>query len=251
MKILIFIEPFFQIPVFFRTLDNPEVRHYGYDSGWSESLKHSGINDGFHPEIETSERYIDFLERNLQGIVNMDEEVIRHCMLRNAIIKGSIVEIDEKEQGCRVGLNFGHTFGHALETYMNNLYLQRDPSGATVFPHGDAVGIGAHFACWVSIMMGTGLEMDDLSRQVNLYNSLGIMTKVPREAATAFESVYDIMGADKKAINGVPQFVLQEDIGKLKQTRENQPNGDPAPGGYFLQPVEKDVLKEAFDCVSN
>ena len=54
----------FQIPVFFRTLDNPEVRHYGYDSGWSESLKHSGINDGFHPEIETSERYIDFLERN-------------------------------------------------------------------------------------------------------------------------------------------------------------------------------------------
>ncbi len=244
----------FQHTPFFESLRNSPDRHYGYDSGWAETLKHAGISDGFHPDLKTSTRFIDYLAQNLGGIRDMDPQVIRHCMLRNVIIKGQVVEIDERESGMRVGLNFGHTLGHPLETYMNRLLLAAHPDGSIVFPHGDAVGIGVNFAAYVSQWQGQDrtLSVEEANLQEDLYRQLGIATKLPEEARSdrAFETIYKIMAGDKKAIGGVPQFVLQERIGKLEQTGDKQPDGAEAKGGYFLQPVKKEVLKECWDLLN-
>ena len=239
----------FQHTPFYQSLKDPPIKHYGYDSGWAETVKHAGIDDGLHPQLGTQEKFIDYLEKNLEGLISFDEKVIRHCMLRNAIIKGNIVEIDEKESGMRVGLNFGHTFGHAFETFMNRILLERDPSGATVYPHGDAVGVGVHYAAWLSLLKGAGLTKSQLNRQLDIYQRLEIKTKLPKEAQDTFEEIYSFMSADKKAISGMPQFVLQERLGQLQKTGDAQPDGSEAKGGYYLQPIEREVLKKAFEMI--
>lgn len=241
----------FQHIPFFESFRNSPNRHYGYDSGWAETAKHAGISDALHPDLNSREVFFNLLERTADKIVEFDYETIRGAMLRNALVKGTVVEIDEKETGSRVGLNFGHTLGHPLETYMNRIFLARDSSGATVYPHGDAVGIGAHFVGRLSILQRTGLTTEEVERQRILYERLGVETRLPQEARSeeAFEEIFRIMAGDKKAISGVPQFVLQKRIGELQQTGDKQPDGSEAKGGYFLQPVSKEVLREAFEMI--
>ena len=239
----------FQHTPFFESFRNSPNRHYGYDSGWAETVKHAGIDDGLHPDIRDSVRFIDYLAQNAEGINSLDPNVIRGCMLRNALIKGHFVEVDEKESGKRVGLNFGHTFGHALETFMNGVLLKKYSDGSVVFPHGDAVGIGANFASRVSMARRSGLSAEEAIFQQRIYASLGIETAIPAEARDAFEEIFTLMAADKKSIGGIPQFVLQKRIGALQQTGDKQPDGAEAKGGYFLQPVDKETLREVFESI--
>lgn len=241
----------FQHIPFFKSFRNSPNRHYGYDSGWAETIKHAGISDGFHKDLKNERNFFESLVEDVTWIKNIYSPAIKRAMLRNALIKGHVVEVDEKETGLRVCLNFGHTFGHAFETYMNGKLLERHPDGSVVFPHGDAVGIGVNFASRISLLKSTGLSEEEVSDQKKLYYHLGVETRLPEEARTeeAFEEIFRNMAADKKSINGVPQFVLQKRIGTLQQTGDKQPDGSEAKGGYFLQPVEKQVLREAFEMI--
>ncbi|MBP7708190.1 3-dehydroquinate synthase [Candidatus Pacearchaeota archaeon] len=232
---------------FFDSFKNSPNKHYGYDSSWAETIKHSCSYDALHKQLNSKEKFVDLVERSISGIKEFEKKTINPLMLRNIIAKGEVVETDPEESGARVGLNLGHTFGHAFETFMNRILIKKDPSGATVYPHGDAVGVGCHFAAWLAVLKKTGLTEADLKRQLKLYENLGIETRIPEEAKNSFEEIYKIMAADKKAVSGKPLFVLQERLGKLKKISERQPDGSEALGGYYLQPIEKEFLLKAFE----
>ena len=114
---------------------------------------------------------------------------------RNANIKLNIVTRDEFEKADRKLLNFGHSFGHAIE----NLHQ---------LPHGHAVSIGMVAACTLSEEIG-GLHFSDALRVVKLLAKYHL----PVDIETDHQKVFDILKQDKKRANDVVHFVLLNKIG--------------------------------------
>ena len=82
--------------------------------------------------------FYKFLTENQKLISSRDETVLLHIIDKSLELKSKVVEIDEKEQGDRALLNFGHTFGHALESYFD--YSEK-------LLHGEAVSLGMSSCC--------------------------------------------------------------------------------------------------------
>jgi 3-dehydroquinate synthase len=115
-------------------------------------------------------------------------------------IKAGFVEADEREStGRRSALNFGHTFGHALE---------RD--GRSGLMHGEAVGLGMMAACALAEELGVARE-PQRKRLKELLSRLGLPVRLPK--GISLSSVRRAWRSDKKAIGGVPRFVLTPRIG--------------------------------------
>ncbi|MEQ9563572.1 MAG: 3-dehydroquinate synthase, partial [Woeseiaceae bacterium] len=108
------------------TLPDREFR-----AGMAEVIKHAAICD-----ID----YFTWLEQNMSALLSRDPELLANCILRSCEIKASVVAEDEKERGRRALLNFGHTFGHAIE---NSL-------GYGEWLHGEAVAAGMIMAARLS-----------------------------------------------------------------------------------------------------
>ena len=110
------------------TLDTlPERELVG---GLAECVKHAVIRD---PAL------FEWMERNADAIMARDHAVLTELVARNVAIKARVVEADEKEEGERAHLNFGHTFGHAIEKVAGF-----DGSVS----HGEAVALGMRCAAW-------------------------------------------------------------------------------------------------------
>src|SRR5260221_13409711 len=101
-----------------KTLPQRELR-----SGLAEVIKHGLIRDA---------AFFDWLEANLDRLLARDPDALEHAVVRSIAIKAEIVGQDERERGLRVLLNFGHTFGHAIETGL----------GYGTWLHGEAVAAG-------------------------------------------------------------------------------------------------------------
>ena len=110
------------------TLPEREIK-----SGMVEMIKHGIIYD---------ESYFKWLEENLDSVTNLREPQISEAIRRSVEIKSSIVSEDEKETGIRALLNFGHTFGHAIELIGD--YKE--------YNHGEAVALGIISALKLSQM---------------------------------------------------------------------------------------------------
>ena len=123
-------------------------------------------------------------------------EIIRRCCR----VKAAIVAADEHEHGCRAFLNYGHTFGHALE-------LLSDFRIA----HGEAVALGMLVAAKLAVKLGL-CSAETEERQRALLRALGEPTELP---AVSPEAWFDAMRGDKKARDGRVVFVLPEKIGKV------------------------------------
>jgi len=102
-----------------KTLPQRELR-----SGLAEVIKHGLIRDA---------AFFDWLEANLDRLLARDPDALEHAVVRSIAIKAEIVGQDERERGLRVLLNFGHTFGHAIETGL----------GYGTWLHGEAVAAGS------------------------------------------------------------------------------------------------------------
>lgn len=114
-------------------------------------------------------------------------------------LKGMIVSEDEKESGRRTILNYGHTFGHAVELLSNY-----------TLPHGQAVAIGMAAAGALAVMLGVW-KQEDLKRQNQLLAALDLPVKVPSGYSTS--DLVAAMRRDKKNQNGVIRTVLCSAIG--------------------------------------
>jgi 3-dehydroquinate synthase len=115
-------------------------------------------------------------------------------------LKAGIVAADERETGMRALLNFGHTFGHAIEA----------GTGYGSWLHGEAIAAGMVVAAELSKDLGL-ISALDVARVRNLVKKAGLPTSGP---ALAPQQLMDSMATDKKAAQGNLRFVVLESIGR-------------------------------------
>ena len=170
-------------------------------AGLAEVLKYGFIRDA---------AFLDWLESHLSALLARDPDALAHAISRSCEIKAEIVAADELESGQRALLNFGHTFGHAIET----------GAGYGNWLHGEAVGAGMCMAADLSARLGW-LSGADLERVRHLIASAGLPIAPPADLSA--ERFLDLMAVDKKVLNGQLRLVL------LRQLGESVVTGDVAP----------------------
>ena len=173
----VFIEP-----EFLRTLDKRQLY-----SGFAEVLKHGLIYD-------------QNLFRQLQGI--KPEQIPAEIIYRSVEIKNEVVTLDPFEKGIRKILNFGHTIGHAIESY--SLKNDKNP-----LLHGEAIAIGFICEAYISFKLN-GLPHSELKEISTLIHSL--YSKYPIKK-TRFSELLGLMKNDKKNSSGQINFSLLTNIG--------------------------------------
>jgi 3-dehydroquinate synthase len=154
--------------------------------GFAEIVKHAAIGDA---DLFT------YLEEHYEKALEFDIEVIEKLVYDSVVIKSSIVNRDEKEEGERRKLNFGHTFGHAIEK-------------ATGVPHGEAVSAGIVVASALSAKRGR-LPAEEAERIEELLKKLKLPTRLELDG----ERVFDALRKDKKRKGDSINFVFLRGIG--------------------------------------
>jgi shikimate kinase / 3-dehydroquinate synthase len=186
-------------PDVLRTLNRRE-----FISGLAEVIKYGVIRD---------EEFFSYLEDNIDKILKLEPAALSHAIRRSCAIKAEVVQTDEREGGLRKILNYGHTFGHAVETITNyRTYL-----------HGEAVSIGMAFAAHLSVRLGVS-GTPAARRQIELLRRAGLPTALPKLKAA---DILKTMALDKKVTDGRIHFVLAETIGRVA-----------------VKPVEKRVIAQ-------
>ncbi|HEV2432089.1 MAG TPA: 3-dehydroquinate synthase [Burkholderiales bacterium] len=168
------------------TLPERELR-----SGLAEVIKHGLALDA---------AFFEWLESNLEKILKKDPRVLAHAVRRSCELKARIVGEDERESGARALLNFGHTFGHAIEA----------ATGYGAWLHGEAVAAGMVMAAELSALIGH-LKKTEVRRVRELVKRAGLPVRGP---ALAPERLLGLMAVDKKAAEGRTRFVVLEAIGR-------------------------------------
>lgn len=160
---------------------------------------YTGIGEIVKYGIIYDEEFFSFLEKNTAEVMALKHEAIEHIVHRSCEIKADVVSQDETETGLRKILNFGHTFGHAVEK----------ETGYVRYNHGEAVAIGMLVATDLSLELG--LIDETVQKCVrNLIEAFNL--PVEAEGCTAENLIKNIFH-DKKTVNGVVSWVLIDKIG--------------------------------------
>ncbi|SEL94651.1 3-dehydroquinate synthase [Acinetobacter sp. DSM 11652] len=150
--------------------------------------------------------FLAWLEENMDGLVAQHPELLAEAVYRSCAHKARIVANDEKEQGERALLNLGHTFGHAIESYL----------GYGEWLHGEAVATGMVMAADLSYLMGWITEAD-LERTKIIIQRAKLPIKCPQIPLDEFLAY---MSHDKKVLNGQLRLVLLKSLGQAVITKE-------------------------------
>jgi 3-dehydroquinate synthase len=164
-----------------------------YRGGLAEVIKYGVIADA---------KLFAYLEKNFDTVLRRDPTALSYIIQRSLEIKAHVVSRDERESGLREILNFGHTFGHALETITNY----------HIYQHGEAVAWGMMAAA----LLGHELRLtpaDEVSRIVSLVRRLSPLPPWPKVPP---KKLIALMHSDKKARGGKLRFVLARRIGKAQ-----------------------------------
>jgi len=154
--------------------------------GLGEIVKHGAIAD---------KDLFEFIEANAEKVAHLDSDTLQRFVFDSAVIKSNIVNQDAREKGERRKLNFGHTFGHAVEK-------------VTKIPHGMAVSIGMVAAAELSVKKGL-LKREDADRLLKLLEALEMPTKLELDK----EAALGALKRDKKREGDILNFVLLTSIG--------------------------------------
>lgn len=158
-------------------------------AGLAEVIKYGPIADM---------AFLDWIEDHIDQLMARDPEALAHAVKRSCEIKAWVVGQDERESGLRAILNFGHTFGHAIEAGM----------GYGAWLHGEAVGCGLVMAARLSQALG-GVDAAFVERLTRLVQAAGLPTVAP--VIDAHDNVgryLALMRVDKKSEAGEIKFVV-------------------------------------------
>ncbi|WP_116811660.1 3-dehydroquinate synthase [Steroidobacter cummioxidans] len=144
--------------------------------------------------------FFAWLEEHAEALLQRVDTAVIHAVRRSCEIKAEVVGIDEREHGLRAILNLGHTFGHAIET----------ASGYGNWLHGEAVAAGMVMAADLSERLGW-LPATDKQRAIALLKRFKLPVEPPRIGA---ERARELMGLDKKVLDGKLRLVLLRSLGK-------------------------------------
>jgi 3-dehydroquinate synthase len=175
---------------YLNTLDDFNIR-----GGFAEVVKYGIIYD---------RAFFEFLEQNLERAIALEPDALLHVVRQSCRIKAEVVSADEHEGGLRAILNYGHTFGHAIES----LGEYKDKQW-----HGQAVAIGMCCAADMSVALGL-CDADAAQRTEKLIARAGLPTRIPEGVSAS--DIYERMFSDKKVAGGKPRFVLMREIGKVE-----------------------------------
>lgn len=171
---------------FFNTLPKKEI-----SSGMGEIIKYAFISD---------KDFFEFVNNNFNKLIELQKSVVIKTIIECVKIKAAVVQQDEFETGLRKILNFGHTFGHALESYFD-----------WKLNHGNAVSAGITASLFLSFRMGL-INNKKLTYLLKLPSQLKMKGKLAE-----FDNlkIIELMKLDKKTRNEKLKFVLIQDIGKI------------------------------------
>ena len=159
-------------------------------AGLAEVIKHGAILDA---------AFFDWIEANIKALVAREPAALAHAIARSCEIKADVVRKDEREGGLRAVLNFGHTFGHAIEAGL----------GYGEWLHGEAVGCGMVMAADLSHRLGL-IDAAALERLRALVQAAGLPTVAPD---LGIERWIELMEVDKKNEGGAIKFILLKPLG--------------------------------------
>ena len=161
-------------------------------AGLAEVIKYGAIFDvGF----------FSWLEKHIDELLALDETALTEAISRSCRQKAGVVSRDETEHGERMLLNFGHTFGHAIET----------EQGYGGYLHGEAVAIGMCLAAKLSVQLKRA-PAADAERLIKLLTRAGLPTSLPAELDS--EALLMRMKLDKKALSGALRLILWRGLGR-------------------------------------
>jgi 3-dehydroquinate synthase len=168
------------------TLPDRELR-----AGLAEVIKHG---------LALDELFTRWLEDNMEKLVARDRAALSYAVRRSCELKAAIVVADERESGRRALLNFGHTFGHAIEA----------GAGYGTWLHGEAIAAGMVMASELSLRIGN-IQKTDVARVRALLKRAGLPVSGP---ALSPERMLELMAVDKKAAKGKIRFIVLEAVGR-------------------------------------
>ena len=171
------------------TLETLPAREFA--AGLAEVIKYGPIADA---------DFLSWIEDHLDALLARDAAALTHAIRRSCEIKADVVGQDEREGGLRAILNFGHTFGHAIESGL----------GYGQWLHGEAVACGMRMATDLSVRLGL-IPAPTVDRMHVLLQRAGLPTRAPD---LGVETYLDWMGRDKKAEAGEIRFVVLEAMGR-------------------------------------
>ncbi len=174
-------------------------------AGLAEVIKYGPIADT---------EFLDWIDAHLDALRARDPLALAHAVKRSCEIKSAVVGEDEREAGLRAILNFGHTFGHAIEAGL----------GFGTWLHGEAVGCGMVVAAELSRRLG-GVDAAYVARLRGIIERAGLPTRGP--ALGGADRWLELMRHDKKAEGGEIRFVVLD-----------------APGLAAVRAVPEAVLRE-------
>nr|WP_189569209.1 bifunctional shikimate kinase/3-dehydroquinate synthase AroKB [Pseudoduganella plicata] len=170
------------------TLDTLPQRELA--AGLAEVIKHGAVIDS---------DFFDWIEDNIDNLVARDRAALGYAIARSCEIKADVVRQDEREGGLRAILNFGHTFGHAIEAGM----------GYGHWLHGEAVGCGMVMAAELSLRLGY-IDAETVARVRALVTAAGLPVKAPDLGTARW---LELMEVDKKNEGGDIKFILLKPLG--------------------------------------
>jgi 3-dehydroquinate synthase len=171
------------------TLDTLPQRELS--AGLAEVIKYGPIADA---------AFLDWIEGHVDALLARDPAALGHAVRRSCELKAAVVSADERETGLRAILNFGHTFGHAIEAGL----------GYGKWLHGEAVGCGMVLASDLSVRLGL-MPRAFADRMLGLCQRAGLPVRAPDLGA---ERYLELMRVDKKSEGGEIRFVLIESLGR-------------------------------------
>ena len=162
-------------------------------AGLAEVIKHGAIADA---------DFLDWIEANTDALLACDTNAMAHAVLRSCEIKSAVVSADEREGGIRATLNFGHTFGHAIESGL----------GYGEWLHGEAVGCGMVMAADLSARLGQ-ISKIDAERLKRIIASMHLPIAPPKLGSQRF---MELMQVDKKTEAGQIRYITLGSIGAAR-----------------------------------
>jgi 3-dehydroquinate synthase len=148
----------------------------------------------------------DWLDTHIPELLARDVDALAYAIARSCEIKATVVAKDEREQNLRAILNFGHTFGHAIEA----------ATAYDTYLHGEAVGMGMLMAADLSHRLGL-IDRHTQDRLRDILTRAGLPTAVPRIGAARAKG---LMQMDKKVLAGAVRLVLLEKLGRAILTAD-------------------------------
>jgi 3-dehydroquinate synthase len=168
------------------TLPDRELR-----AGLAEVIKHGLTLDA---------AFVEWLEKHMEDLLARERGALVYAVRRCCELKAGVVAADERESGVRALLNFGHTFGHAIEA----------GTGYGAWLHGEAIAAGMVMAAALSRNLGL-VQAADVARVRRLIERAGLPVAGPTIAP---QQLVELMAVDKKAAQGKVRFVVLEGIGR-------------------------------------